>query len=113
MNIGQFTEALRSNIEAEDRYKDFTLSGDVIELLKLIKNQSYSCHSNKYLPQAIHKALHKLYTTSIDNSASCSGYLEKFQTVVDVIRSIGRSIGNNPELATKALKGMGMIEPSS
>ena len=42
VTIRKYTESLCAKVEAEDRHKYITLSGDVIELLNLIKNKSYS-----------------------------------------------------------------------
>ena len=47
VTIGQCIEALRTKLEAKDRYEDITSSGDVIELLKLNQNQSYRHQSHK------------------------------------------------------------------
>ena len=68
VTIRQCTEALRAKIEAEDRYEDITLSGDIIEPLKLIRNIYYSYHIHKHLPQAMHEELRKFYTTSQEKS---------------------------------------------
>ena len=45
----------------------------------------------------MHESLHKSYTTSQEKSATCSEYLKKFQTVVDVIKSVVGAIGHHTD----------------
>ena len=89
LTINKCTEEFRTKLQAEDRYEEITSSGYVIELLKIIKNKPYRYQIHKYLPKYILEALRNFHTTSQEKSATCSEYLKKFQTAVDVIKYVG------------------------
>ena len=70
----------------------------MIGLLKIIKNICYNFQSHKYSPHAIHDALHKLYVQAQYLSTLATDYLKKLQTIIDVIDSVGATIGVHSQL---------------
>ena len=72
VTIVNCTEALCTKLEVKDIYCDITSSGYIIELLKLIKNQSYRYHSQNYLPQAMHETIRNFNTTYQLKYSTCS-----------------------------------------
>ena len=70
----------------------------MIGLLTLIKQICYNFQSHKYSPQAIHDAVRKFYLQAQNPSTSVTEYLNKFQASIDVIESVGATIGVHSQL---------------
>ena len=59
----------------------------------------------------MNEALHKFNTTPQDKYATCSEYMKKFQTVLDVINPVSGTIDHNTHMETKLIKETGMMYP--
>ena len=59
----------------------------------------------------MNEALHKFNTTPQDKYATCSEYMKKFQTVLDVINPVSGTINHNTHMETKLIKETGMMYP--
>ena len=70
----------------------------MIGLLKIIKQICYNFHIHKYSPQAIHDALRKFYVQARYPSTSITDYLKKFQASINVVESVGATIGVHKHL---------------
>ena len=72
-----------------DSYSGFTIiakDGDVIDMLKMIKQIYYNFQSYKYSPQAIRDAVRKFCVQYQDPSVSVTDYLSKFQASINFIK---------------------------
>ena len=73
--LGQYTKAMKSRLEAEDKSESIETSSDFIELLKLVRYIVYDYESKIYPFLAIHYLLQKFYTTYHNRHESCNIYL--------------------------------------
>jgi hypothetical protein len=102
---GQCSDALCEKVKAHKGYKAAHDSGNVIELLKVIKTEMFTFQTQKYGPQALHKAKHRFYTMRQDKHTSVQQYYESFINTVKVIEHCGGDIGTDRSLVTEALGG--------
>ena len=103
ITMGQCSETMRQKIKADPGYKAVKAVADVISLLCLIKRLMYIYQSYKYLIQAIHEPLRKFYTLHQGRHAEIQEFLRQFQSQVNIIESVGASVGDPPDLKMAAL----------
>jgi len=103
ITLGQCSELLRQNLEAEVTYDSIESDADVIELLKLIQAQIYNYQSHKYPPEAVHEAIQKFYTLSQENMDNQT-YINEFRSQIEVIDTVGGWVGIHPTLTTEILR---------
>ena len=104
ITMGQCSETMRQKIKANPGYKAVKAVADVISLLCLIKRLMYIYQSYKYLIQAIHEPLRKFYTLHQGRHAEIQEFLRQFQSQVNIIESVGASVGDHPDLKMAALR---------
>ena len=98
---GQYTDILRQKLEAHDMFSGLSATGDGLGLLKLMKGVAFQFQSQKYLPQALHKALKRYYNCSQGKFATTQAILEHFQ---NILTKSGGSIAGIPEWRTWLLR---------
>ena len=85
-------------MDLESGFARISEEGDVIGLLKMIKQICYNLKSQKYSPQAIHDAVCEFYVQSQYLSTSVSDYLKNFQASIVVIESVVSAIRVHSQL---------------
>ena len=93
---GQCTDVMKWRLESAHDYETLSANRDSLGLLLAIKDLVYNFQSQKYLPQALHESVRRLYTCIQGKHMTTQTYMEKFQNIVDVIEHRGGSIGIEP-----------------
>jgi hypothetical protein len=102
---GQCSNAMRAKLESRDTHENIALAGDVIGLLRNIKDAAFSFQSEKYKVHALHEAKRRFYSLYQDRNMTVQAYMEKFKNQVDVIEHCGGSVYEESLLAD-ALEGI-------
>jgi Zinc knuckle len=85
----QCSEIMKSKVEALPDYSAIEKSGDVILLLKGVKNIAHNFQNEKYKAHALHEAKRRFYTTYQSTGMSVQVYYERFKNHVEVIEHCG------------------------
>jgi hypothetical protein len=101
---GQCNEAMRAKLESRDTHETVAIAGNVLGLLKKIKDAEISFQSEKYKVHALYEAKRRFYSLYQDRNMTVQAYLEKFKNQVDVIEHCGGSV-HEESLAEEALEG--------
>jgi hypothetical protein len=104
---------MRQRVEGTKEFKDLSMNGDGLGLLKIIKDLVYNFQSQKYQPQAMHESARRFYLCQQGKHMTTQAYLEVFQNTVDVIEHSGGSIGNHPGIKGAIAEKKDINEPNA
>jgi hypothetical protein len=102
---GQCSDALREKVKAHKSFQKAHDTGNVIELLQVIKTEMFTFQTQKYGPQAMHEAKRRFYMMRQDKQTSVQQYYESFINTVKVIEHCGGDIGTDQSLVNEMLGG--------
>ena len=94
----QCSEPLWNYLDAQDKFLEISKDGNVIGLIKLVKQMCYNFQSHNYAPQAIHDNMRKFELLQQDMHQLNSYYLKFLLSRVGVIESIDANAGVHQSL---------------
>ena len=106
---GQCTDILQQKLESTEGFADVWGQGQGLNLLKMIKNITYSFQSQKYPGQSLFDAKKRFYNQVQGRSVTVKEYFVQFQNLVDVIKHSGGNITDDMGMETYILNGRSKI----
>lgn len=93
---GQCSEAVQAKLEGLPAYEDMCTAADGLSLMQAIKTISYNFETTKYQAHALYEASRQYFLFYQDADMTDQKFLEKFQSLTEVIEHCGGSIGEEP-----------------
>ena len=106
--LDQCTDALKAKLKNISTFKLMNSTGDMIGLIKAIRDTSYEFEEQKYPILSIHAALRQFYQEYQRDGESEQAYLEKFQGRTDMLEHVGAQVGQHNAVITFMMRKKGV-----
>jgi hypothetical protein len=94
---GQCTDFMKSKLETVNTFQSISDTQDALELLKEIKG-CFKFDHEKYHTQSLVEAMDKLHCLYHGKDMTNSQFLERFKSMVAVIKHYGGAVGKHPKM---------------
>ena len=104
---GQFSDTIRTRLQALDTYNEMHTASDGLRLLIAIKDLMFNVQEQKYVPLSIHLAKRQFFLLSQGRN-TVGEYYELFKNQTDVLDHIGAGIGDDEPIMKQVLRNQGI-----
>ena len=110
--LGQCTDALIAKLETTTDFLTVKTENDLVKLLLAIRQIVFKFEEQEYIPASLFNAKKTFFNFYQTERMQNIEYMEKFQTIIDVVENYGGSLGNDEILLKDDAEYMALVSPS-